>query len=282
MEKNKRIISLLGAVVAVIVIVVLVVILMKPGREGREVQVFVDKEIAGKAGVPPVNISLELIPGAAEDKSLVILRLFSKKLQQQKLNGEEVSPIQLTADKNIWIDDILYVLNEENAEPAEIDKDRITLLRAPKEREITFTPETVIQIFYEIKPTSCLIPGAELSASLKLDKYTLKSNKIFVPPLPTNDFDRALRSARIHSLTDPALLLEEAKTLIKEKPESYLGYWYQAIALEYNKDYKGALTAYETALKYYPPSTQNEHYEYPVYIIRKITQLKKLLAGPER
>ena len=192
-------------------------------------------------------------------------------------DGNAISSIQLTTDKNTWTNNITFNLVKGKGKTTEIDKTKITLLRARKDKKITFYPKTALQIFYEIRPTSCLIPGGELSATLKLDKYTLKSNKVTIPPLPTNKYDIALRSARINSLTNPGQLLTAAETLIREKPKSYLGYWYQGLAFENNKDYQGALKAYKTALKYYPQSTKSEHYEPPVYITSKIRYIYGLL-----
>jgi len=91
-----------------------------------------------------------------------------------------------------------------------------------------------------------------------------------------------LRSARINSLTNPDQLLAAAETLIQGNPKSYLGYWYQGLALENNKDYPAALKAYKTALKYYPQATQKKHYEAPVYIAAKVRKLKQLLSHRNR
>ncbi|MCD4721180.1 MAG: tetratricopeptide repeat protein [Desulfobacula sp.] len=224
--------------------------------------------------VPPVNISLSLIPGTPKEKSLVVLRLFSRKLQQEMLDGSPISSIQIIADENTWTDNITFSLAKGKDKTTEIDKSRITLLRAQKDKKIAFHPRTVFQIFYAIEPSACLIPGQELSARLKLDKYTLKSNKVTVPPVPKNKHDLALRRARIHSLTNSGHLITAAETLIQEKSESHLGYWYQGIALEDNRNYQGALKAYKKALQYYPQSTESKHYEPPVYIISKIRRLQ--------
>ena len=88
-----------GPAAAAIVIVVLVFVFTKPDRKESEVQVIgetIGETAEEKQAPPPFNISLELIPGEAEDQSLAVLRLFSRKLQQQKLNRKEVSPILLT------------------------------------------------------------------------------------------------------------------------------------------------------------------------------------------
>ena len=77
-----------GPAAAAIVIVVLVFVFTKPDRKESEVQVIgetIGETAEEKQAPPPFNISLELIPGEAEDQSLAVLRLFSRKLQQQKL-----------------------------------------------------------------------------------------------------------------------------------------------------------------------------------------------------
>ncbi|MBD3414438.1 MAG: hypothetical protein GF421_08420 [Candidatus Aminicenantes bacterium] len=283
MKKN---ILILGMVAALAAVIIVFTVLKKPSEEkGTDLEPVEKKAAAEKVAaekkdqieVPPLNISLELIPGQAHDKSLVVLRLFSRKLQQQRLDGkksDEISPISLTADENTWTAGIAFFLTG----GGQVDKERISLLRAPKDKEMRFSPSTVFQIFYEISPTSLLTPGKQLSAALHLDPYTLESNRVTIPPLADNEFERALRAARIASLTDPSQLLDAAETLIQEQPESYLGYWYQARALEYRKDYEAALESYNAALKRYPPSSETEHYEPPVYIVRKITQLRKQLS----
>jgi len=224
---------------------------------------------------PPVNITLELIPGTAEDESVVVLRLFSRKLQQQMLDGKPVSSIQLTTDDNTWGNKISFHLTKEKDETIEIEKSNIFLIRAQRDKEIAIYPQTVLQVFYVIKPTSCLLPGADLSAELALDKYKLRSNKFTIPPLLQKRKDIALRSARVNSLLNPDKLLTAAETLIREDPKSFLGYWYRGLALENNKDYPGALNSYKTALQYYPQSTKEKHYEPPVCIAAKIRRLRQ-------
>ena len=91
--------------------------------------------------VPPVNISLEIIPGTAEQESVVVLRLFSRKLRQQMLDGKPVSSIQLTIDENTWTNNITFNLTKEKDETIEIEKTKITLLRARKYQEMSFPPE---------------------------------------------------------------------------------------------------------------------------------------------
>lgn len=86
--------------------------------------------------VPPVNISLEIIPGTAEQESVVVLRLFSRKLRQQMLDGKPVSSIQLTIDENTWTNNITFNLTKEKDETIEIEKTKITLLWARKYQEI--------------------------------------------------------------------------------------------------------------------------------------------------
>ena len=233
-------------------------------------------------GVSPVNISLELIPGTEKKDTLVILRLFSRRLQQQRLNGNTISPIELETAEGTWQNNITFTGTNEKGSPIEIDKKEVSLIRARKDKKMSFYPQTVIQIFYGIKPTARLIPGKELSATLHLDQYTLTSNKVVIPPLPRNKHDMALRCARINSLTNPGELLTTAESLIQETPESYLGYWYQGLALEHKKDYQGALNSYRTALQYYPQSTNKRHYEPPLYIALKIRQLRQFLSQRDR
>ena len=230
----------------------------------------------GKMGIVPLNVSIELIPGKSKaDTSVVILRLFSRSLQQKAINKEKIEPFQLKIKENTWRDNIKFQLLSKNGEVSSLNKSDVSLLTAPKGNKLRFTHQTVYQAFYIIYPSYHLSSKDRLMAQLQIDHYKLNSNRVTIPPWPTSRFDAALRQARIDWLMGSDRLLESAETLIRENPESYLGYWYKGLALQRKKDPQKALQAFVSALKHYHQSTEKGYREPPVVIIQKIKELLK-------
>jgi|GEM_PF-1983338 tetratricopeptide (TPR) repeat protein len=230
----------------------------------------------------PLNISIELIPGIETEASVVVLRIFSRAQQQKALNkknNERIEPLEIEINRKLWTANIAFQLVSAEGEVNYLERDKISLLLAPKSERLEFTEQKVYQVFYIIEPSSCLSPPSRLVAQLDICQYRLISNAITIPPWPTKKFEAALRQARVNLFLNPDQLLESATTLIKEDPGSYLGYWYRGLALEKRKKYQQALESFKMALQLYPKSTRNDHREPPALIIQKIKQLS--LTSPK-
>ncbi len=245
----------------IVTLICIVIILLYHGHESKN-------------GIIPLNISIELILGKTKaDTSVVILRLFSRSLQQKAINKEKIEPFQLKIKENTWRDRIKFQLLSKNGEMSTLNKSDVSLLMAPKGGKLRFTHQTVYQAFYIIHPSYHLSSKDKLMAQLQIDHYKLNSNRVTIPPWPTSRFDATLRQARIDWLIGSDRLLESAETLIRENPESYLGYWYKGLALQRKKDSQKALQAFVSALKHYNQSTEKGHREPPVVIIQRIKEL---------
>ncbi len=231
---------------------------------------------------PPLDISLNCIPGTSTEPSILIVRLFSQKLRQSLLNRTvdkdaiELNPIEIVVNKNIWEKNISFMVSDKKESQSKKINKGIEIFKAPPATKLSFTAEDTYQIFYKIAPASVPAPRKKIQAILKIGKYTIKSNILTISEEPATKYDQLLRKARISLfLKDEKKTMAAAETLITAQPKAVSGYWYKGRAFELKEDYKQALAAYEQALKNTTQLKKGVHKEPPILILERIKWIKK-------
>lgn len=235
-----------------------------------------------KHSTVPVNIAIYYTPGAAEKPSVITLNLFSRTARQTMYDNigkeeekrKEIKPVTLSIKKDFWERDVSFHVTGE----IERNIEGVELIDAPKITKIILGPEDTITARYKIPPSAAPSPGEKLHAKMKIDKYTITSNKETIPELPADEGENLLRQAVIESgLNEYGNLLQTAEKIISQYPESSWGYWYKGKALEGRGNFAEALKSYQTALEKVPIPKEGEYPEPPMPIITKIRELKRKL-----
>jgi tetratricopeptide (TPR) repeat protein len=244
-------------------------------------------KITKKAG-QPLDVALYFIQGPADESSYVSVGIFSKMLKQEKIDDQikgrdgksktkkSDDKLYFKIDKSMWKDKILFWALDENGKKNKIKKG-VKLISSPDEEKLFFTADSFYNAIYEIGSNSLPKQNGKIYADVTIGKDVIISNSVSIPEKTAGEYENLVRSAEITVfLGNYDKLTPIAEKIISIKNDSYLGYWYKGLALESEKDYKSALSAFETALKkYQQPSLKDFLREPPTRLAQKIEELKK-------
>jgi tetratricopeptide (TPR) repeat protein len=239
--------------------------------------------------VEPLDVALYYVQGPDDGSSCVSVGIFSKILRQEKIDDQikgrdgkskaKQSDYELyyEIDKSMWQDEVLFWALDENGRKNEIKKG-IKLISSPDEGELCFTADSFYSAIYEIKNDCSLKQGNRIYAEVTIGKNVIISNTVTIPAKLSGECENIIKKAEVETfLGNYDKLMPIAEKIISIKGDSYLGYWYKGLALENEKDYKSALSLFETALKkYHQPSQDNILCEPPMLLAKKIKELKKI------
>ena len=180
-------------------------------------------------------------------------------------------------DKSMWQDEVLFWALDEMGKKNKIKKG-IKLISSPDGGRLYFTADSFYNAIYEIENNSLPKQGNKIYAEVTIGKNVIISNTVAMPAKLSRECENIIKKAEVETfLGNYDNLMPIAEKLISIKGDSYLGYWYKGLALENEKDYKSALSLFETALKkYHQPSQDNILYEPPILLAKKIKELKKI------
>jgi tetratricopeptide (TPR) repeat protein len=239
--------------------------------------------------VEPLDMALYFVQGPDDGSSYVSVGIFSKMLKQEKIDDQikgsdgkskakqRDDKLYYEIDKSMWKDKVLFWALDENGKKNKIKKG-IKLISSPDGGRLYFTADSFYNAIYEIENNSLPKQGNKIYAEVTIGKNVIISNTVAIPAKLSGECENIIKKAEVETfLGNYDNLMPIAEKLISIKGDSYLGYWYKGLALENEKDYKSALSLFETALKkYHQPSQDNILYEPPILLAKKIKELKKI------
>lgn len=243
-----------------------------------------------KKTVEPLDTALYFVQGPDDGSSYVSVGIFSKMLKQENIDDQikgrdgksktkqSGDKLYFEIDKSMWKDEVLFWALDENGQKNKIKKG-IKLISSPDEGKLCFTADSFYNAIYEIKNDCLSKQGNKIYVEVTIGKNVIISNTVTIPVKPLGEYENLIKKAEVEVfLGNYDKLIPIAEKIISIKGDSCLGYWYKGLALENEKDYKSALSLFETALKkYHQPSQNNYLYEPPMHLAKKIKELKKIM-----